>query len=103
MGDAGGLHDQMAVFLEGTQVDTVNTAAGQYVTKTYPIAVNDGQLTLKIVDLEARMPTSSSMRWRWSWPARIVWGLKWLMRFRPSWSCFGRPNHFAIQRTDRCQ
>ena len=51
MGDAGGLHDQMAVFLEGTQVDTVNTAAGQYVTKTYPIAVNDGQLTLKIVDL----------------------------------------------------
>ena len=33
MGDAGGLHDQMAVFLEGTQVDTVTTAAGQFVIK----------------------------------------------------------------------
>ena len=50
MGDAGALHDQMAVFLEGTQVDTVSTAAGKYAIKTYSVVVNDGQLTLQLVD-----------------------------------------------------
>ncbi|MHB0961158.1 MAG: S8 family serine peptidase [Pirellulaceae bacterium] len=50
MGDAGGVHDQMGVFLEGTQVDTVSTAAGQYVIKTYTVAVDDGQLTLQLID-----------------------------------------------------
>ena len=51
MGDAGALHDQMAVFLEGTQVDTVTTAAGQYAIRTYLVDVNDGRLTLQLVDL----------------------------------------------------
>ncbi len=50
MGDAGALHDQMAVFLEGTQVDTVSTAAGKYAIKTYSVVVNGGQLTLQLVD-----------------------------------------------------
>ncbi len=51
MGDAGGLHDQMAVFLEGIRVDTVSTAAGQYAINAYLVDVLDGQLTLQLVDL----------------------------------------------------
>ncbi len=51
MGDAGGLHDQMGVFLEGAQVDTVTTAAGQYATNVYLMDVVDGQLTLQLVDM----------------------------------------------------
>jgi subtilisin family serine protease/fibronectin type 3 domain-containing protein len=51
MGDAGALHDQMAVYVEGMHLDTVSTPAGQYLTKTYPVDVNDGQLTLQLVDL----------------------------------------------------
>ncbi|MCU0961968.1 MAG: hypothetical protein MUF48_17880, partial [Pirellulaceae bacterium] len=51
MGDAGGLHDQMAVYLEGIHVDTITTAAGQYAAKTYAVNVNDGQLTLQLIDL----------------------------------------------------
>ena len=50
MGDAGALHDQMAVFLEGVQVDTVSTAAGQYAIKTYFVDLKDGQLTLQLID-----------------------------------------------------
>ena len=41
----------MAVFLEGIQVNTVSTAAGQYAINAYLVDVLDGQLTLKLVDL----------------------------------------------------
>jgi hypothetical protein len=44
-------HDQMAVFLEGVQVDTVTTARGQFSVKTYAVSVGDGQLTLQLKDL----------------------------------------------------
>ena len=57
MGDAGALHDQMAVFLEGTQVDTVTTAAGQFASNTYLVDVNDGQLTLNCSTRAAPTPT----------------------------------------------
>jgi hypothetical protein len=52
IGDTGPYaHDFMAVFLEGMQVDVVNTAAGQIRTITYNnVPVNDGQLTLLLVD-----------------------------------------------------
>ncbi|MGI6415159.1 MAG: S8 family serine peptidase [Thermoguttaceae bacterium] len=50
MGDQGALHDLMGVFLEGAQVDTISTAAGQFSTTTYLVDVNDGQLTLGFVD-----------------------------------------------------
>ncbi len=43
--------DQMGVLLEGAQVDSVNTAAGQVVTRTYTVTVNDGQLTVLLQDL----------------------------------------------------
>ena len=36
MGDAGALHDQMGIFLEGVQVDTVTTVAGQYASELTP-------------------------------------------------------------------
>ncbi len=52
LGDRGPYaHDQQGIFLEGSQVDSVNTAAGQIVSKTYTVTVNDGQLTLQLKDL----------------------------------------------------
>jgi subtilisin family serine protease/methionine-rich copper-binding protein CopC len=52
MGDTGPyLHDQTAVYLEGALRETVSTAAGQVVSRTYRVAVRDGQLTLRLQDL----------------------------------------------------
>ena len=51
MGDAGGAHDQMGVSLEGTQVDSVGTAAGEFTVRTYRVVVADGQLNLQLKDL----------------------------------------------------
>ena len=51
LGDAAGYaHDLMAVFLEGTQVATLTTAGYEVVTVSYSTTVDDGQLTLEIVD-----------------------------------------------------
>ncbi len=50
-GDAAGPHDQMGVFLEDGQVDTVTTSTNQFITRTYHVAVWDGQLTLRLADL----------------------------------------------------
>jgi fibronectin type 3 domain-containing protein/subtilisin family serine protease len=58
MGDASAPHDQMGVFLEGTQVDSVTTAAGQWLTRTYAVTVNDGQLTLRLRDLGGSDPNA---------------------------------------------
>jgi hypothetical protein len=41
----------MGVFLEGEQVDTITTAANQFVTRTYSVAVTGGQLTHELRDL----------------------------------------------------
>jgi hypothetical protein len=41
----------MGVFLEGEQVDTVTTAAGQSAARTYRITIRDGQLSLRLFDL----------------------------------------------------
>jgi hypothetical protein len=53
IGDTGPYqHDQMGVFLEGTQVDTVNTVGGEVRIVTYRgVRVNDGQLSLTLQDL----------------------------------------------------
>jgi fibronectin type 3 domain-containing protein len=56
MGDAGGAHDQMGVFLEGVQVGSVTTAVGQFITNTYRVTVADGQLTLLLDDLGGSDP-----------------------------------------------
>jgi subtilisin family serine protease/fibronectin type 3 domain-containing protein len=56
LGDMSQPHDQMGVFLEGTQVDTVSTAAGQPVARTYRVAVGDGQLNLRLFDLGGSGP-----------------------------------------------
>ncbi|HXG08499.1 MAG TPA: Calx-beta domain-containing protein [Gemmataceae bacterium] len=50
LGDAAQLHDRMAIFLEGTKVDTVTTPAGRFVTRVFRVTVADGQLTLGLVD-----------------------------------------------------
>jgi fibronectin type 3 domain-containing protein len=51
MGDGIALRDEMALFLEGTQVDTVTAQAGQIETRTFSVAVLDGQFTLLLQDL----------------------------------------------------
>ena len=44
-------HDQMAVYLEGTQVDLVDTQGGEVKTITYTdIDISDGQLTVRLED-----------------------------------------------------
>ena len=56
-GDLGGpIHDQMAVYLEGTKVDTITTASGQVLARTYTVSVTDGQLTLRMQDLGGSDP-----------------------------------------------
>jgi hypothetical protein len=56
MGDAESGHDLMGVFLEGVPIDTVTTAAGEFVTRAYKVAVRDGQLTLRLSDLGGQDP-----------------------------------------------
>jgi len=51
LGDTGLAHDQMGVFLEGVQVDSVTTGLGETVANTYRVSVGDGQLTLRLADL----------------------------------------------------
>ena len=61
LGDAGPYaHDLQGVYLEGTQVDSVSTAAGQVVTKTYTVTVSDGQLNLRLLDLVTQVASSRS-------------------------------------------
>ncbi len=56
IGSAAFAHDLMGVFLEGSQVDTVNTAIGVFAVRTYRVNVNDGQLTLELRDLGGDEP-----------------------------------------------
>ncbi|MBX6316580.1 MAG: choice-of-anchor D domain-containing protein [Isosphaeraceae bacterium] len=57
LGDLGPYaHDQMGLFLQGAQVDTVSAAAGQMVTKTYPVTISTGQLVLRLQDLGGSDP-----------------------------------------------
>ena len=57
LGDPGLIaHDQMGVFLEGAQFDSVTTGAGQSVARTYRTIVSDGQLSLRLVDLGGSDP-----------------------------------------------
>lgn len=51
LGDGLSVRDEMGIFLEGTHVDTVTSAAGQYETRTFTVTVSDGQLTLTLEDL----------------------------------------------------
>ena len=52
LGDTGPyLHDDMGIFLQGTQVDEVATAASQVVSKSYTVNVVNGQLDLLLKDL----------------------------------------------------
>ncbi len=50
LGDLAEAHDEMGVMLEGEQVDTVTTAAGQSAVRTYRVSVSDFQLNLRLFD-----------------------------------------------------
>jgi fibronectin type 3 domain-containing protein len=54
MGDATAAHDAMAVMLEGNLVDTVSSAAGEVMTRTYRVRVTSGQLNLALADQGGR-------------------------------------------------
>ena len=51
LGDAGFPHDQMRISIEGEVVDTLSTAKGQFLTRTWRRSVVDGQLTIALKDL----------------------------------------------------
>lgn len=54
LGDARHARDLMGVSLEGAQVASVSTAAGEFVTRTWRVVVSDGQLSLRLQDLGGR-------------------------------------------------
>jgi fibronectin type 3 domain-containing protein len=57
LGDMGGFaHDNMGVFFENAQFDSVTTLAQQVLLKTYTVVVSDGQLNLKLQDLGGTDP-----------------------------------------------
>ena len=47
-GDARYRQGAVAVILEGTQVDSIRTEAGQFITRSYQVDVADGRLTLTL-------------------------------------------------------
>ncbi|HEY3393769.1 MAG TPA: S8 family serine peptidase [Lacipirellulaceae bacterium] len=51
IGDTALAHDLVGVFVEGAQLDTITTAGGQTVTRTYRVSIADGQLNLRLADL----------------------------------------------------
>jgi hypothetical protein len=48
MGDANSARGPFTVYLNGQQVDTISTAAGQFVTPTYQVNVTGGQLVVRL-------------------------------------------------------
>jgi len=57
LGDATTRHDQMGVYLEGALVGTYTVGGGDVAAPSFTVAVIDGQLTVRLVDLAARTPT----------------------------------------------
>jgi hypothetical protein len=56
VGDPAAAHDEMGVYLEGALADTVTTATGQLVTRTWRVVVTDGRLTVLLDDLGGSDP-----------------------------------------------
>ena len=59
LGDVANARDQMGVFLEGIQVATIDTAAGQIVASQHEVEVSDGRLSLRLEDLGGSDPLAS--------------------------------------------
>ena len=51
LGSVASDHDQTDLFLQGAHRETVSTAAGEILTKTYRVVVPDGQLSLRLVSM----------------------------------------------------
>jgi ELWxxDGT repeat protein len=49
-------HDNVGIYLQGTQVDTVTTPAGQVLAYTYVVVVTNGTLTVRLHDLGGNDP-----------------------------------------------
>ncbi len=66
--------EDMGVFLEGVQVDSVTSLPTQYVTSTYQVTVTDGQLNLALRDLGGSDPwvMINSMEVHYAGPAATV-------------------------------
>ena len=56
MGDQAYAYDEMGVFLEGGQVATVTSVAGESVSSTHTVEVSDGQLNVGFEDLGGAGP-----------------------------------------------
>jgi fibronectin type 3 domain-containing protein len=54
IGDAAAAHDAMAVTIEGNLVDTLSSAAGEVLYRSYRVRVTGGQLNLALADLGGR-------------------------------------------------
>src|SRR5205085_12245418 len=52
-------HEQVALYLEGTQRATLSTAVAEVKTLTYHVAVNDGQFTLRLQAVGASDPNAA--------------------------------------------
>ena len=50
MGNPRFAHDLMEVYLEGSKLATVSTAANEFAVRTFAVLVGDGQLTLRLKD-----------------------------------------------------
>ena len=61
MGSGGFAKSSMGVFLEGAQVDSVNTAAGQYAVKTYVTTITNGQLDVGLRNLGGDDPVINAL------------------------------------------
>src|SRR5690606_5077948 len=59
IGDPWYAHDEVAVELEGAQVDVVTTTVGQTATRIYQVQVLDGQLTVRVRDLGGSDPNAA--------------------------------------------
>ena len=51
IGDTASAHDQMSFTAEGVQLETLSTAAGQVVERSYRVTIADRQLTFEVADL----------------------------------------------------
>ncbi|HEY2252735.1 MAG TPA: Ig-like domain-containing protein, partial [Planctomycetaceae bacterium] len=58
MGNSKFAHDKMAVFLQDSERDQVNTAVGQFHTRSYRVTVADQQLKLELRDLGGSDPNA---------------------------------------------
>jgi anti-anti-sigma regulatory factor len=113
-GDRHGFqHDQMAVYLEGQQVDTIDTAGQQVIETVYEdVRVDDGQLTLRMADLGGSdvNVVLNGLVVQWLRPAPSASGSSLLLSSAEPWlrdlfnptppNCSSSADGFSVPRSD---